>query len=607
MFIPFDYQLECLTAIETARLTGLKSALVVMASGLGKTVTVAFDVSYWLQSRGGRVLYLCHQNEILGQACRTFQDVLGENLTYGFYHGLEKSPYKVDCLFASLQTMSDNCQFFDPEDFDFIVVDEGHHISASSYEKVVAYFKPKFLLGVTATPDRMDGLDIRTVFGEEIYSLSLEEALARSLLTPVDYRLITDEIDSDYIDSLKENGKAKIKDLDEHLFVTRSDRDIASIVQTHAAELPTPRIIVFVETVARANQLIKSIPNSVAIHSEIHNKERVVNLELFRYGMIETVIAVDCLNEGVDIPEANLIVFLRSTASSTIFLQQLGRGLRKCNGKDRIIVLDLVASCDRICRVKELSDRIGIRHQECLREGLLLEEDEQSSRFRFAFDNRALSVLDVIKGLQKSPRIADIPELFGEYSTRNNRAASSIRSLRRGVVWWKCGKCGHEYQMSPAARQMGRGCERCESTVTASNNLEACQPEMAKEYSKKNKVPASQILALSRESVLWECSVCCYEWYGRPSSRITRKDSCPACSAQDIFCRNNFALQCPHLVTEYSYTNTVSPDKFDWRSSFKRWWICRHCGTSWQASSYRRADGQGGCPNACSPSVDKTN
>src|SRR3989344_1288401 len=188
------YQAKCLDQLTESRRHGKKRALVVMASGLGKTVTAALDAKRWLTSHGGKLLYLCHQNDILEQARTTFESVLGSKRLYGYFHGQEKDRHRVDCLFASFQTMRKNRNGFKPREFSYTVVDESHHGHAPTYRPTLDYFQPKFLLGITATPERTDLQDIRKVYGEEVYSLPLEDALAQGLLTPVDYRLLTDEI-----------------------------------------------------------------------------------------------------------------------------------------------------------------------------------------------------------------------------------------------------------------------------------------------------------------------------------------------------------------------------------------------------------------------------
>lgn len=353
MYVPFPYQVECLDVLQDVRDRGGDRALVVMASGLGKTVTVAFDAKRWREERGGRVLFLCHNNDILYQARTTFEAVSGSAYSYGYFHGEEKHLHNVDFLFASLQTMERYTDYFDSTEFAYIVVDESHHSQAETFSATIKHFRPQFLLGVTATPDRLDELNIREIFGSEVYSLPLEQAMARGLVTPVDYRLQTDEIQVAKVLKVGET-KLSIAELNRRIFVPQRDEEVAKIITRHASEFADPRVMIFCTSIKHCEHLAKYVPNSFAIHSRISPRERAVKLELFRQGIIGTVLTVNAFNEGIDIPQANVVVFLRSTTSRAIFLQQLGRGLRRSEGKDKVIVLDFVANCERIKMVHSL-------------------------------------------------------------------------------------------------------------------------------------------------------------------------------------------------------------------------------------------------------------
>ncbi|MDP3661735.1 MAG: integrase repeat-containing protein [bacterium] len=352
------YQNDCLKATDRVRKNGKGRALVVMASGLGKTVVAAFDAKRFRESSpDARVLYLCHQNNILEQAHSTFTAINGSQHTYGFFTGVEKNGHAAQFLFASLQTMRKHKGLFRPDEFPYIVVDESHHTYADTYLDVVEYWKPKFLLGVTATPDRTDGEDIRRVFGKEVFFLPIDEALAQELLTPVDYRLLTDEIQMQTMLETPQ-GKMSITKLNKLIFVPRRDEEIAKIILKHAEEFAAPRIIIFCESVIHCDHLARYLPDSLPFHSKIHLRERVVRLELFRQGIVSTLITVDVFNEGMDIPEANILAFLRSTASPTVFFQQLGRGLRKSEGKDKVLALDFVGNCERIRMILDLWEAV---------------------------------------------------------------------------------------------------------------------------------------------------------------------------------------------------------------------------------------------------------
>ena len=353
LFEPYPHQLECLDAIENTRVDGQSRALVVMASGLGKTVMAAHDARRWLGEYGGRLLYLCHQNDILTQARTTYEIVLQAPYAFGYFHGKEKSIHKVDCLFASFQTMRNYKEYFRRDEFSYIVVDESHHSPAPTYLPVLEYFSPKFLLGLTATPERTDLTDIRSIYGTEVFWLPLEDALVRGLLTPVDYRLMTDELQNlEVLDTVA--GKLSIRYLNKKIFVPRRDSEIAAIILRHMSEIENPKAMIFCPSIRYCERLQAYLPNALAIHTDLPLSLQERRLEAFRQGLINIAITIDKFNEGIDIPDVNIVVFLRSTSSRTIFFQQLGRGLRRIAGKDRVRIIDFVGNCDRLQTVSDL-------------------------------------------------------------------------------------------------------------------------------------------------------------------------------------------------------------------------------------------------------------
>lgn len=358
MFMPRFYQEDCLRIIAKLRAKGIVRAFAVMASGLGKTVTMAFDVLAFRKIfPKARVLYLCHQNYISNQSRITFEAINGVGCSYGFYNGFEKSVHRVDFLFASFQTMRNDLKKFNPSEFDYVVVDESHRAYADTFLDVVSYWKPKFLLGMTATPDRTDGQDVRDVFGQEVFCLPLEEALAQGLLTPVDYRLMSDEIQLKKVFKSPERRLSLAK-LNRTIFIPRRDQEIASVIEKHSCDVNDPRRIIFCQTTQYCDHLSKYIDGSVPFHSKISANERIVRLEMFRQGLVTTLLTVDVFNEGIDIPPANVLVFLRSTTSPIVFMSQLGRGLRISEGKEKVVVLDFVGNCERVKTVYDLWERV---------------------------------------------------------------------------------------------------------------------------------------------------------------------------------------------------------------------------------------------------------
>lgn len=356
MITPYPYQYECLDCIEAHREKGERAGLVVMAMGLGKTVVVAFDAKRHFAAGGGKLLYLCHMTDILYQARSEFEAIIGGGKSFGFFHGEEKKMQEVDCLFATFETMANWLDLFTPTEFDYIIVDESHHSHAETYFRTIQHFKPKFLLGLTGTPDRLDRKDIQSIYGKPLFNLSLEEALGKGYLTPVNYRILTDEISLEEIVNTPERRWSihSLKALNRKIFIPKRDEEIANIIARHTQDIAGAKTIVFCPSVRYCDHLTEYISDGLPIHSYIPGKERDVRLEMFRQDMLDTVLTVNCLNEGIDIPRANVLVFLRSTVSKAVFLQQLGRGLRKSPGKGKVVVLDFVGNLRRIRHVKEM-------------------------------------------------------------------------------------------------------------------------------------------------------------------------------------------------------------------------------------------------------------
>jgi superfamily II DNA or RNA helicase len=345
------YQVDCLNALQEARHQGKEVALVQMATGLGKTTVVASDVKKFLQENpDSRVLFLCHQKDILRQARKRFESILPTNShTFGEYHGDRKDEAPVTCLFASFQTMRDAKEKFRPDEFDYIVVDESHHGKATTYEPTLHYFNPKFLLGVTATPNRGDLKNIREIFGDEIYSKPLAEALVEGLLAYPDYRVISDDIE----EGLLKDESISLAELNRKIFIPKRDEEIAKIINEHRSSLNNPKLMVFCSSVEHAERMSALIEGSQPLHSKLSLEKREAALKEFLSGDDKGVVSVNLFNEGVDIADTNMLVFLRSTESETIFLQQLGRGLRKTPHKDSVMILDFVANLDRLLMIEK--------------------------------------------------------------------------------------------------------------------------------------------------------------------------------------------------------------------------------------------------------------
>lgn len=356
-----DYQKECLAEIAKAVESDKRRALVVMAPALGKTITSAFAIKEFFTGRTfSRVLILCHSEEILRQTKKVYQKFFGEEFSYGMYVSKEKTTRPTDFLFATFQTMKENRKDFSKDEFAFIVVDEAHHSKARTYFPTIRYFKPEFLLGLTATPDRLDGQDIREIYGEPVYELDFVEATYRGLVAECDYRLVLDDLSQEKLDAyLESDEKLSINQLNNTLFIPKRDEEIVRLIGEYSADIENPRMMIFCQTITHARKIAKLLGDKVAlVHDKNSDSVNNCALKAFEYGEINTIVSVNMLNEGIDVPDANIVVFLRNTVSPTVFYQQLGRGTRLSDGKDKVLVLDFVDNCNRIKTVLELKQEI---------------------------------------------------------------------------------------------------------------------------------------------------------------------------------------------------------------------------------------------------------
>ena len=347
---PFHYQNEILEKLEVERSVHNRYRnLLVAATGTGKTVISAFDYKNFRSiNKSSKLLFVAHRKEILQQAKATFQGVLKDN-NFGdlWVDGME--PSSNEYVFASVQTLNNRLKdiTLTPEYYDFIIVDEVHHISASTYRPIINYFKPKVLLGLTATPERMDNENILEDFCNRIAAeIRLPEALNKKLLSPFQYFGITDSID---LTNVKwEKGKYVASELTS-LYTKNNIRvgEIISNLNKYTNDINDVRAIGFCATIEHATFMAEKF-NLAGLKAEYltakNSSERDKIREQFKKKEFNYLFVVDIFNEGVDIPEIDTVLFLRPTESLTVFLQQLGRGLRLSEGKDCLTVLDFVGN-----------------------------------------------------------------------------------------------------------------------------------------------------------------------------------------------------------------------------------------------------------------------
>lgn len=351
---PYAYQQEILDRLEVERnLYNSRKNLIVAATGTGKTVVSAFDFKeYYRNNPNCKLLFLAHRKEILKQSIMTFRGILKDQNFGDLWVG-EYSPSSYDHVFASIQTLNSNSNYmkFSEDYFDFIILDETHHGTADSYAKIINYFKPDILLGLTATPERMDGEDILKYFNDRIaYEIRLHEAIDRNLLCPFHYFGVTDNVDLDSVKWVR--GKYEISELSN--LYTGNDRRAELIIRSidrYINDIESTKGLGFCVSKDHAKYMSMyfnkmGIP-SMSLDSDSSLEDRNNAVSRLKKGEIKFIFVVDLYNEGVDIPEVNTVLFLRPTESSTIFIQQLGRGLRISDNKDVLTVLDFVGQSNK--------------------------------------------------------------------------------------------------------------------------------------------------------------------------------------------------------------------------------------------------------------------
>ena len=357
---PYPYQQEILDKLHAEReVRGLNRNLVVAATGTGKTVISAFDYCRFCKANPGginRLLFVAHREEILKQSRDIFQGVLKDPNFGELFVGNYK-PANLDHLFISIQTINSQALYdILPENYyDYIIVDEFHHAAAPTYQKLLNRFKPKILLGLTATPERMDGKSILDYFDNRIAAeIRLPEAIDRKLLCPFQYFGVSDTVDLTDLRWVRggydKSQLSNLYSLNRAVAERRADHIIRSL-DKYVADMDAIKGLGFCVSIEHAKFMAEyfnaaGIP-SISLVGESTEEERGTAKKRLVDGEIRFIFVVDIYNEGVDIPEVNTILFLRPTESLTIFLQQLGRGLRLSEGKECLTVLDFIGQANR--------------------------------------------------------------------------------------------------------------------------------------------------------------------------------------------------------------------------------------------------------------------
>lgn len=356
--IPNDIQTEALDALNETREQGYRRGLVVMATGLGKTWLAAFDCQ---QVNAKRVLFVAHREEILNQAEETYVRIRSD-LKVGRYNGKARE-LNVDIMFASIQTLgkTQHLEQFAKDHFDYIVVDEFHHAAARTYQRLLSHFSPRFLLGLTATPERTDQSDILTLCDDNlVYSKDLYDGIRADLLCPFHYFGVADTVD--YQEIRWRNGKFDENELVNQLATTARVRHNLKHWQKHQVT----RTLAFCVSIKHADFMAdyfnRNGVKSVSVHSSSATPRNEA-LSQLKNGEIQIIFSVDLFNEGVDLPVIDTVLMLRPTESKIIFLQQLGRGLRTSPGKDKLVVIDFIGNHISFFRKPEALFQIGVTNK----------------------------------------------------------------------------------------------------------------------------------------------------------------------------------------------------------------------------------------------------
>lgn len=353
-----DYQDAAVSAL-WSDLQVRRRALLILATGLGKTVVGGEIIGRYLRDTPGRdVLVVAHTKELVNQLERALWRHLPKQVPTQVLTGEDRpeSLAGVTCA-TTASALGSVLHGWKPG---LVMIDETHHVGADGqYDRLLDELRDSFQFGVTATPWRGDKYDIESRFGPASFKLGIGDGLRRGYLAAVDYRLFVDNIDWDVVRDASLHNYS-IKELNSRLFLTERDEAVIDALKEAWNATVAPRAIVFCQTIEHAERmeaLLRRLPewsNAAALHAGMHKRERQQRLLDFRAGRIPILSAVDILNEGVDVPDVNILAFARVTHSRRIFVQQLGRGLRLREGKDHVLALDFVSDIRRVAALLNL-------------------------------------------------------------------------------------------------------------------------------------------------------------------------------------------------------------------------------------------------------------
>jgi superfamily II DNA or RNA helicase/HKD family nuclease/SOS-response transcriptional repressor LexA len=433
---PSTIQHKALSALAASRDTGYQRGLVVLATGLGKTWLAAFD-SVAMGAR--RVLFVAHREEILSQAAATFLRIR-PRARVGYFTGRSRDA-EVDVLCASVQTLakSEHLEKFAPQHFDYVVVDEFHHAAASTYRRLLAHFAPAFLLGLTATPDRTDQSDILSLCDDNlVYSCHLFEGIQAGLLAPFHYFGIADE-SVDYREVPWRNGRFDPEKLSNKLATLARARHALREWRGKAQQ----QTLAFCVSTRHADYMADQFNRAGVAASAVYAGStlgRAQALELLQAGKLQVVFSVDLFNEGVDLPSVDTVMMLRPTESKILFLQQLGRGLRRHKGKQHLVVLDFIGNHQSFLHKPQALFGVGPTYKALAAFAHRIEKKSQDLPTG-CYVNYDLAIVEFLKSLDSSGPQKDyqaLRDVLGRRPTLSEfyRSGSTVQAMRQQAGHW---------------------------------------------------------------------------------------------------------------------------------------------------------------------------
>lgn len=434
--VPSPVQQEALDALADTREQGYKRGLVVLATGLGKTWLAAFDA---VRMGARRVLFVAHREEILAQAAATFVRILpGKRV--GLYTGRSRDA-DVDVLFASVQTLGRTAHLerFAPLHFDYVVVDEFHHAAAATYRRLLAHFAPAFLLGLTATPDRTDQSDILSLCDDNlVHTCSLFAGIEAGLLAPFHYYGIQDA-SVDYREVPWRNGRFDPEQLAHKLATLARARHALREWRARAQK----RTLAFCVSTRHADYMAEQFNREGVPSAAVYagsDLGRAQALEQLKAGTLRVVFSVDLFNEGVDLPAIDTVMMLRPTESKILFLQQLGRGLRRSEGKDKLVVLDFIGNHHSFLNKPQALFGVQGTYR-ALADFARKAEQQRLDLPAGCYVNYDLAIIDFLKSLDSGGPQKDyeaLRDVLGRRPTASEfyRAGGSMQSMRQQAGQW---------------------------------------------------------------------------------------------------------------------------------------------------------------------------